>query len=319
MDVIHWTHRGFVPSRPYDVVIDPRQNLERFAEQLPSALKIFHAETAHWLVSDAAQERRRKELERRRGIRLTHARHVGRNRGIESADCAVVLGNEWTLATYGAFGKPLYRVPLSNAFTYASPESRDFEASRGRFLWFGGVGFLHKGLDLVLEAFAGTPGLELEIAAPLDREREFAGAFRRELYETANVHPLGWLDVSSRRFLAVARRNLGIVFPSCSEGGGGSVITAMHAGLVPVVTAEASVDVAPETGVLLADARVETIRAATLELSSRPAGELRSMALAAWRQANERHTRASFRAEYRRAVLAILERFRPELAARVRR
>jgi hypothetical protein len=318
VDAIHWTHREFVPRQPYDVVIDPRWNLERLAEQLPSALKIFHAETAHWLVSDAAQERRRAELERRRGIRLRHARHVGRNRGIESADCAVVLGNEWTLATYRPFGKPLYSVPLSNAFAYPSPAGRDFEASRGHFLWFGGVGFLHKGLDLVLDAFAGTPGLTLDVAAPLDREREFVTAYRRELYETDNVRPLGWLDVASPRFLAIAERNLGMVFPSCSEGGGGSVITAMHAGLVPVVTPEASVDVEPGLGVLLPDARVETLRAAALELASRPAEELGALAVAAWRRANERHTRARFRADYRRAALGILERFRPELAERAR-
>ena len=38
VDVIHWTHRDFVPSRPYDVVIDPRQNLEAGARYLSELL-----------------------------------------------------------------------------------------------------------------------------------------------------------------------------------------------------------------------------------------------------------------------------------------
>jgi len=314
VDVIHWTNRDFVPEAPYDVVIDPRTNLERL---LPlagdGALGVFHAETAHWRVSDEAQRRRLDELAARRGRRLHRTRLVGENRGIEVADCAVVLGNEWTLASYRPFGKPLFRVPLSNAFTYPSPAGKEFEACRGRFLWFGGVGFVHKGLDLALEAFAGVEGLALEVAAPLDREPDFAAEYARELERTPNVRALGWLDVGSPRFREIAARNLGMVFPSCSEGGGGSAITAMHAGLVPVLTREASVDLEPSFGVELADARVETIRAAALELSRRPAPELEAMAVAAWSEARARHTRESFERDYRAAARAILERFRPAL------
>lgn len=320
VDILHWTNRDFLPSTSYDVVIDPRHNLERLAPLAGAgAIKIFHAETAHWRTSDEAQLRRLDELAERRGVRLARTRLVGENRGIEVADCAVVLGNEWTLASYRPFGKPLYRVPLSNAFTYPSPAGRDFAASRGRCLWFGGVGFVHKGLDLVLEAFAGIEGLALEVAAPLDREPDFAALYARELRRTPNVRALGWIDVGGPELLEVARRNSGMVFPSCSEGGGGSVVTAMHAGLVPLVTREASVDVEPGFGALLADARVETIRGAALDLAARPAAELEAMAVAAWRRANERHTRATFGADYRRAALEILERFRPELAARARR
>lgn len=320
VEAVHWTHRSFVPDGPRDLLIDARHNLERLAQAVgPGCVKIFHAETAHWRVSDEAQLRRLAELEARRGIRLTRTRLVGANRGIETADVGVVLGNEWTLASYRPFGKPLYRVPISNAFGYASPAGRDFDAIRGRFLWFGGVGFVHKGLDLVLEAFAGVPGLELAIAAPLDREPDFVAAFAAELDRTPNVRPLGWLDVGSDAFRRIAARTLGMVFPSCSEGGGGSAVTAMHAGLIPVVTHETSVDIEPTYGVLLPDAGVETIRAAALELAARPAAELEAMAVAAWRHANAVHTRAAFAVNYRRVLLEILERFRPDLAARAQR
>lgn len=219
VEAIHWTNDRFVPDGERDLLIDARSNLERLAPAVGErCVKVFHAETAHWSVSDAAQLARLAELESRRGIRLARTRLVGENRGIEVADAAIVLGNEWTLSTYRPFGKPLYRVPLSNAFVYPSPAGRDFEANRGRFLWFGGVGFVHKGLDLALEAFAGTPGLELAVAAPLDREPDFVAAFERELYRSPNVRALGWLDVGSERFRAVAAATLGMVFPSCSEG-----------------------------------------------------------------------------------------------------
>ncbi len=317
VEAMHWTNRRFVPAGPRDLLIDARCNLERLAPAVgPACVKIFHAETAHWRVSDEAQLRRLAELEARRGIRLTRTRLVGENHGIETADAGVVLGNEWTLASYRPFGKPLFRVPISNAFSYPSPAGRDFDASRQRFLWFGGVGFVHKGLDLVLEACAGHPGLELAVAAPLDREPDFVAAFAAELYRSPNVRPLGWLDVGSEGFQRIAAQTVGMIFPSCSEGGGGSAVTAMHAGLIPLVTRETSLDVEPSFGVLLPDAGVETIRASALEIATRPAAELEAMAVAGWRRANAVHTRAAFAVNYRRALLDILGRFRPDLAER---
>lgn len=318
VDVVHWTNARFEPAATYDVLIDPRFNLERLAPRMGErCLKVFHAETAHWATNDREQLCRLDALAERRGRRLTRLRLVGENRGIETADCAVVLGNQWTMASYRPFGKPLYRVPLSNAFEYPSPEAKDFEAARGRFVWFGGIGFVHKGLDLALEAIAGVPGLALEVAAPLDREADFVAMYERELYRTPNVRALGWLDVGSPRFLAMAERNLGLVFPSCSEGGGGSAVTGMHAGLIPVVTPATSVDVPARAGILLGEASVEALRAACLALAKKPEAELRDMAVAAWAQARALHTRARFRADYRAAALAMLERFRPDLRVKV--
>lgn len=320
VEAIHWTNRRYEPARPVDLLIDARTNLDRLAPRVgPGCLKIFHAETAHWQTNDEAQLRRLAELAARRGIRLSRTRLVGENRGIENADCAVVLGNEWTLASYRPFGKPLYRVPISNAFEYPSPAGKDFSRCRGTFLWFGGVGFVHKGLDLVLDALAGQPGLELLVAAPLDREPDFATAYARELFATPNVRALGWLDVGAQSYRDVAARSLAMVFPSCSEGGGGSVVTSMHAGLIPVATREASVDFEPNEGVLLPDAGVETIRRACRELSLAPDDSLRGLATAAWSRARAVHTRHAFAANYRATLVAILERFRPALAERLHR
>ena len=86
---------------------------------------------------------------------------------------------------------------------------------------------------------------------------------------------------------------------------------------VPVVTAETGVDVAPDFGVVLASADTAAIRAAVVGLASRPASELESMARRGWEWARAHHTRERFAAEYRRALLDILARFRPELARRI--
>ena len=319
LDVIHWTNQTFTPRQPYDLFVDVRLNLERLGPLLgPACLKLMHIETAHCDFYNPAQRRRLAELEARRGIRLAPYKLLEPNRAIEHADAATILGNRATQATYEHAAKPLWRVPISQPFLYPFPAGKDFTTARRRFLWFGSGGLVHKGLDRVLEAFAGLPELELSVFGPIDREPEFERAFRRELYETPNIHTLGWIDVAGPEFLALARRHLALVYPSCSEGGGGGAVTCMHAGLIPVLSRESSVDLAPEYGVELTTSSVEEIRRAVLELAERPAADLEAMSRRAWEWVRAHHTREQFSMAYRRSLIEILERFRPELARAVR-
>lgn len=319
VDAIHWTNSAFVPRQTYDLVIDVRLQLERFAAILGSKpLKILHAETGHWRFYNAAQERRRQELAERRGIQLSPYKTLEPNRAAESADAITILGNEATQATYAAARKPLFPVPISQPFLYPFPAGRDLAAARRRFVWFGSGGLLHKGLDRALEVFADLPELELTVLGPIDREPEFERAFWRELRRTPNIHTRGWIDVAGEGFLEIARTHAALVYPSCSEGQNGGTITCMHAGLVPIVSRESGVDVTPETGVVLERSTLDEIRERVLELSRRGVPELAATSRRAWDWVRREHTREAFAARYRGALGEILERFRPELAARVR-
>jgi hypothetical protein len=318
VDAIHWTNRRFVPASPYDLFVDVRRNLERLAPRVgPGCLKVMHCETAHPGFYNPAQAARRAALERRRGIRLPPFKTLEESRGIEVADCATLLGNEATQATWRIAGKPLYPVPISQPVLYPFPEDKDFDAARRRFVWFGSGGMVHKGLDLVLDAFAGRPDLHLTVIGPVERERAFEAAYARELYRTPNIETAGWVDVASPRFTALARRALALVYPSCSEGQNGGTVTCLHAGLLAVVTREVGVDVDPAFGTVLSEPSVEAIRAAAADLAGRPAAELEMMARAAWNFARTHHTRERFAAVYRQRILEILERFRPALRARL--
>jgi glycosyltransferase involved in cell wall biosynthesis len=131
------------------------------------------------------------------------------------------------------------------------------------------------------------------------------------MYETDNIETVGWVDVTGTAFRDIARRCVATIYPSCSEGGGGSVITCMHAGLIPVVTEEASVDV-DDFGTVLPTASAGAIREAAREIAGTDADTLERRARAAWTFARERHTRERFAAEYEKfvseTVLPALER-----------
>lgn len=309
VDVISFRNTGFRPSRRYAVIVDARRNLERLAPVLgPDCLKILHIDTAHMLFHNAAEANRLLQLQQRRGVTLVPRRFEMPNHGIEHADCATIYGNAFTMGTYRYAGKPLYPVPTTSAVTFPAPTGKDVDACRRRFLWLGSWGMVHKGLDLVLEAFAGMPDLHLTVCGPVQQEPDFEAAFRRELYETPNIRTVGWVDVRSPGFARIARECIALVYPSCSEGQSGAVVTCLHAGLIPIVSRESGVDIPSEVGTVLAECSVAEIRRAARAVAELPAATLARMAEAAWTYARAHHTREKFAEDYRRAVLAILAR-----------
>jgi len=299
VDVISFRNYGYLVRRPYDVLVSSRTNLELLAPQVgPDCLKLLHADVAHVLFHNAAEANRLLALQQRRGVTLAPRRYSAPNLAIEHADCATVNGNAFTMETYAYAGKPVHRVHKSALVSLPSPADRDFDAARRRFVWLSSDGLVHKGLDLVLEAFAELPHLELLVAAPLEQEPDFEAAYERELHGLPNIEVLGWIDVTSSRFEQLARTCAATVYPSCSEGGGGSVLDCLHAGLVPIVTREASVDI-DDFGSELPAAGVEEIKEAVTALSETPANELRERAVAAWEHARANHTRKRFAEDYR--------------------
>lgn len=304
VDVVSYLNRTFVPKRKYDYFISARTNLERIAKYLDDkCVKVAHLDTSHWVYNNLAAQNRVSSLLDRRGVVVSGGKFVEENWAIEAADLATILGNEFTIGTYAYSGKEIHRIPISAPCTYPWDSAKDFDACRKSYIWFGSSGFVHKGLDIVLEAFAKMPDYTLYVCGPFEQERRFLEAFHKELFETPNIRPVGWVDVESKQFLEIARSCVGLVYPSCSEGGGGSAISCMHAGIIPVLSREASVDLYEDYGVLLADSSENSIRDAVESLSSLPCGELRRMAYNAWEFANRNHTREHFAHHYEQFVL----------------
>ena len=306
VDLISYRNTSFRPERDYDFFVGARTNFDRISGLLNDACKkVVHLDTAHWVTNNYhAFSRLLDVTHRRKAAPMRSIRQVMRNQAIENADLATVLGNRFTIDSYAYAGKPVYRIPISSPVEY-DWKDRDIEAIRNNYMWFGSAGFVHKGLDLVLELFAGMPDYHLYICGPLEKDKEFVDTYRRELFETANIHLVGWVDVNGEKFRGVLDRCLGILYPSCAEGGGGSVIPCMHAGVIPVVSYEASVDIG-DYGVLLQDVSIEHMQEQVTRLSNLPASELEAMSRGAWEFVTSTHTREAFAKKYREFVEGVL-------------
>lgn len=303
VDVASFKDGDWRPEREYDVLVSARMQLERLAAHLPPrCLKVAHLDTAHWLTNNSGLYARLNEARERRGMSLHGRRMVEANWAIEAADIGCVLGNDFTAESYRYAEKPIHRIPISTTATFDWPEGRDLDGARYRYMWFGSDGFVLKGLDRVLEAFQRLPEpFLLRVCAPLEAERRFVDAYRQELFDCPRIDPVGWVDVGGPRLREFFRDSIGAIYPSASEGGGGSAITCMHGGLIPILTRQASVDM-PGFGVPLEHGSVDEIVAAVRTLAARPAAELEADARRAWEHARRVHTRESFGAAYDRFV-----------------
>ncbi len=307
VDVIQFHNDKFVPQKDYAFFIDIRHRMEALAPKLnEDCIKIFHVDIANMVFRNAAECNRLLELQRRKGITLKPQRFEVPNLGIEYADCAIVLGNDFTTDTFKYANKPMYRIPISSPVVYPYPEKKDFEAVRKRFLWFGGSALVLKGLDLVLDAFAQMPEYHLTVCGPVSNDKEFEQAFYKELYETPNIHTYGWIDVTSPDFIEITNNCLGLVYPSVSEGQSGAVISCLQAGLIPILSYESGVDV-HDFGVIFDNLSVDEIKAKVRSISDLPVEDLKLMSRQAWEYARANHTKEKFAQVYRNVVEQIIE------------
>lgn len=222
---------------------------------------------------------------------------------VSHADGIITLGDLFARATYGRF--PLV-IALNNAAyddNRLDSASKDFWQARTRFLFFAGHGNIHKGLDLLLEAFSDLDA-ELFVCQALDPE--FLEVYRAELTGRANIHTIGPVGMRSPRFYQLVDQCAYAILPSCSEGSAGSLVECMHQGLIPVRSRATTISA--DCGVVIELCDIPSIKDVVRDLSTRPAS---------WCEAESERTRAiavsqfseaAFIANFTNAVQMIVHR-----------
>lgn len=302
VDVIDFENTSFKPAKKYRYFIDVGTNIEHIGGQLGSeCVKIYHATGSYWSFQNQAEEKRLVDIQKRRVVKLAPRRLVPQTSAAEVADIITLIGNGFTESTYSHLSKPIIRIPISTTHLFEKPAGKDMAKVRHNFIWFGGAGAVHKGLDLVLEAFLDMPDYTLTVFGKLNSEGDFLQAFNKELFHTPNIHMKGWINPGSPEFAEIVAHSLAIIYPSCSEGTAGSVVLAMHAGLIPIVSRESGVDVG-NFGVMLKENTIGEIQAAVRELSTESSSVLAQRASSAWEYARATHTRQHFDTVYRATI-----------------
>jgi glycosyltransferase involved in cell wall biosynthesis len=176
----------------------------------------------------------------------------------------------------------------ANAIVNADFQFRDEEiraripSTKRKFLWFGSLGLIHKGVDILMDALNVLPDCSCDFYGVSDREKELFMHLK-----AGNANYCGRINVQSRRFIdEVALDHCFLVFPSCSEGMSTAVCTCMAAGIIPIVTQVSGFD--PHPGIIyLEDESVEGVANAMRRALEMPDEEILRMRRTVYEYANQ--------------------------------
>lgn len=271
VDIVNYNNKKFVPKKRYDLFIGHGGlNFETIAMNLnPQCIKIYFSTGTYWKEWNRMEKERLDALQKRRGVILPPDRIIDHDEEYANvnANGIICLGNEHAKKTYSQF--PLV-INLNNAVYPDSylPYKKNFEAGRTNFLFFNGGGNVHKGLDLLLEAFSQ---LEANLYVRQDIEPAFFKVYKRELTDYPNIHCIDYLDKPSKEFFSMMDKCNFVISPTCAEGQPGSIIECMAHGLIPILSKEGNIDT-KEFGITLPENSVEEL-ISTIKLVSQKSPE----------------------------------------------
>ena len=308
VDVADVHTRKIKSDSEYDLVLKDRVRLEHVEPARTGMVRIVLATTTNHVIHNRNLRRRHELLFQRRGRRIRPRRIYKEEMPFAAeADAIVGVGNECTLHSWREVSKaPVY--PFNNfgfPHTQFIFESKDFSKARKSFLYFASGSQVQKGLDFLLEIFPHLPELDLYICSGYGKETDFCSLYRKELFETPNIHPLGWIKVNGPEFYDLITRCAYIIHPSCADGQAGAVIQCMYAGLIPLVTKEAGVDT-EDFGVTFSDDSLNEIQKVIEQVASLPEEWHREHSLKTRKVAEEKYSEAAFTMRFREILTEVL-------------
>ncbi len=245
VDVIDCNDDAINLSKTYDLIIDiyPGLNKSYQDHMSTTCLKVAYMTGANLSFSNKAEVERLEQLYRRKGVRLRQRRYAPPfdKQVFESFDAMFFIGNRHNLKTFAEFD--LKKVFFIKNTGYEFLLNQDFQRkSPQNFLYLGSRGQVFRGLDLLLEVFSRNRHLKLYVCGFFKSEKDFCKLYNKELFQSNNIFPVGLIDIRSKKFRQIVSVCSYTILPSCAEGISGGVLTAMSAGLIPIVSRETGLE-----------------------------------------------------------------------------
>jgi glycosyltransferase involved in cell wall biosynthesis len=268
VDIVDCENVTWQPREAYDLFVGHGGwNFYSLAEQVKGdACCIYLATGMYWQEHNALEAERFASIVKRKGVSLEPDRKIvaDEEQALRVADGIICLANQRGVKSY----KPFQNVAGLNNVIYTNLHKwygdRDHEVTRKHFLFFSGRGNVHKGLDLLLEAFAETPNLHLHICQHLDTE--FEALYHDMLFRLPNIHYEGFIGTKSKAFKELCSSCSWVILPSSADFQPRSVLECMACGLIPIIPDTVCIDVG-ELGVRLETCEISYIREIVTGLS----------------------------------------------------
>lgn len=236
VDAVDYRYKRNINYQDYDIIIGLGSVFERSFFYECSAKKIFFATGSHPYFSSAREVERVKAFQERNKKRISPTRL----RSLPEYECAtrlsdgiICLGNEVTGNTYININK---NVKKQNAIGNISNLTSKYKKNKNKFIWFGSAGLIHKGLDVVIEAFLHLDLSDCELVIYCINEQPFFSYYENKIVNSQNINYKGFRSLNDLELIRDLEESQWCILLSCSEGQSTSLLTAISYGCIPIAS-----------------------------------------------------------------------------------
>ncbi len=194
----------------YSLIIDEGSSLPLLAK-VEGQKKIYYCTGLKWSRWNANELLRLEWFKKEYGIYINPLRQASPVFSDEVADYILFKGTEEQMQDMNA---------QAARFQLAMPV--DFEPAhvirdygKREFVWIGGWGVLHKGLDIAIDAFEKMPGVKLHIFGALEKEKVVYNWMIKKIAANPNISYHGYADYKSQSFFRYNKKLRGTCIPQC--------------------------------------------------------------------------------------------------------
>ena len=242
-------------KKQYDVILGMDVALEKsFFNKKNSTKHIFYATGACPIYSNMISTKKARDFYYKNKILLLDSiRKIEYTQDFQIflSDSVIVLGNDFVKNTYLQYDDEKQRYKNLDAFYFdiINPDisKKDFRKARRNFIWFGSLGALHKGLDVVIDYFLEHPEYNLYICGLNKSEKNLLDFYMSKINNKKNIHLSGFLKIGSIEFNNLVNNCAFALYPSLSEGGSPALLNIIaNGGIIPIYSKQSGIDFGKE-------------------------------------------------------------------------
>jgi len=217
-------------DRKYDLIIGLGEAFATACEMYPNAASIIYITENNPAISSINERVRidRYNKKNNKSAKLERTNIYFKSGTITRHNAAIVLGDLDSFCN-----EPIKKYSLcpTGFLNQEYPKLLNrLERSNRSFIWMGTNAPIHKGLDVLIEAFSDMKEYDLHIIGMSSEQLKKYG-----IIASQNIKIHGFLNIASKEFADLVKICSFIILPSCSEAMSTSVLTGMRHGLIPMV------------------------------------------------------------------------------------
>lgn len=308
VDLVNSRYTGEIDYEKYDFIIGEGLVFEKICKNKKKDAKaVYYLTRASSYFANMAALRRYRYFEERNHYFPSFERFspdLLDLPALTEINTAICLGNEHTISTYKDMFSKIYPLNVTG-FTQFPYSGINKSNNTKNFLWYGGAGAIHKGLDLCIEAFRLLPDLNLHIVGGVSSE--FYNFYKKDIEQSENIFYYDFLLKDSEEFRYVCEECTFSLSPSCSESQSTAVITTMFSGILPVCTKECGIDVETCGGFLIEDIAIDSMRDFIKKLSNIDMQELQERQNRVYAYVMDHHSEENYYNSFKKILKNILK------------